>query len=52
MDVLGHRQTSTALRYIHFAEEAKARLADRAATVALTGLSKAEQSNLKGKEKE
>jgi integrase len=52
MDVLGHRQTSTALRYIHFAEEAKARLADRAATVALTGLSKAEQSNLKGKGKE
>lgn len=38
MQALGHRQISTTQRYLHFAEKAKARLAERAASTALAGL--------------
>lgn len=43
MEVLGHRQHSTAQRYIHFAERARSALADKAASVALAGM-KADES--------
>jgi len=52
MEVLGHTQTSTAMRYIHFADRAKAILANRAATTALAGLGKAEQSSQEKKRQE
>ena len=38
MEVLGHRQTTTAMRYIHFAEQARSNLANRAASVVLAGM--------------
>lgn len=38
MAVLGHKQISTTLRYVHFAEQAKSALAERAASTALAGL--------------
>ncbi len=38
MEVLGHRQTSTSMRYIHFAEKARSTLAERSASVAVAGL--------------
>ncbi|MBL8444087.1 MAG: site-specific integrase [Zoogloeaceae bacterium] len=38
MEVLGHRQTSTTMRYVHFAEKARTTLAERAASVAMAGL--------------
>lgn len=38
MEVLGHRQASTSMRYIHFAEKARSTLAERAASVAVAGL--------------
>ncbi len=38
MAVLGHKQISTTLRYLHFAEQAKSALAERAASTALAGL--------------
>jgi len=38
MEILGHRQTSTSLRYIHFAEKARSTLGERAASVAVAGL--------------
>jgi integrase len=38
MQALGHKQISTTQRYIHFAEKAKARLAERAASTALAGM--------------
>lgn len=38
MEVLGHRQMQTTLRYLHFAERARSTLAERAAAVAMAGL--------------
>lgn len=38
MKQLGHKQISTTLRYVHFAEDARSTLADRAAAVAMAGL--------------
>jgi integrase len=38
MESLGHKQVATTLRYIHFAENARTALAERAAAVALAGL--------------
>jgi integrase len=35
---LGHKQASTSMRYIHFAENARSTLAERAAAVALAGM--------------
>lgn len=37
METLGHRQIGTTLRYVHFAEQARSTLAERAATVAMAG---------------
>jgi integrase len=39
MTAMGHRQLSTVQRYIHFAQPAKRTLAERAAAVALAGMS-------------
>jgi integrase len=41
MTAMGHRQLSTVQRYIHFAENARQLLAERAATVALKGMAAA-----------
>lgn len=53
METLGHKQITTTLRYIHFAERARSTLAERAASVALAGLKgqmgKAGVSKLQGK---
>ncbi|TYC62104.1 DUF4102 domain-containing protein [Zoogloea oleivorans] len=38
MEILGHRQASTSMRYIHFAEKARSTLGERAASVAVAGL--------------
>lgn len=38
MEVLGHRQLTTVQRYLHFAQNAKAALAETAAATALAGL--------------
>lgn len=38
MNVLGHTQVATTLRYTHFAERARSTLAERAASVATAGL--------------
>lgn len=38
METLGHKQISTTLRYIHFAENARSTLAERGAAVAMAGL--------------
>lgn len=38
MEVLGHRQMQTTMRYVHFAERARSTLAERAAAIALAGL--------------
>jgi len=38
MKQLGHKQISTTLRYVHFAEDARSTLAERAASVAMAGL--------------
>jgi integrase len=38
MTALGHRQLSTAQRYVHWAEDARRNLAEKAAAVALAGL--------------
>lgn len=43
METLGHRQISTTLRYIHFAEQARSTLAERAAGVASAGLMQSKQ---------
>jgi hypothetical protein len=37
METLGHRQIGTTLRYVHFAEQARSTLAERAASVAMAG---------------
>lgn len=37
MKQLGHKQISTTMRYVHFAEDARSTLADRAASVAMAG---------------
>ena len=47
MTQLGHRQLSTAQKYIHWAQDARQLLAERAATVALKGMAAA--SKPKGK---
>jgi integrase len=47
MQVVGHRQLSTVVRYLHWAETAQAALAERAASVPLAGMAAA--SNPKGK---
>lgn len=53
METLGHRQISTTLRYVHFAENARSTLAERGAAVAMAGLNgkteKAEVSRLPAK---
>jgi integrase len=46
MQALGHKQISTTQRYIHFAEQARSTLAQRAAAMATAGMAEAE-----GKEK-
>lgn len=38
METLGHKQITTTLRYVHFAERARSTLATRAASVAVAGL--------------
>ncbi len=38
MEALGHKQIGTTLRYIHFTEQARSTLAERAAGVAMAGL--------------
>jgi integrase len=38
MTAMGHRQLSTVQRYVHFAESARQALAERAASVALSGM--------------
>jgi hypothetical protein len=38
MEMLGHKQISTTLRYVHFAEQARSNLAERGAAVAMAGL--------------
>ena len=38
METLGHKQISTTLRYVHFAEQARSTLAERGAAVAMAGL--------------
>lgn len=38
METLGHKQITTTLRYIHFAEQARSTLAERAASVAMAGM--------------
>ena len=38
MESLGHKQVSTTMRYIHFAEKSRSTLAERAAATALAGL--------------
>ena len=38
METLGHRQITTTLRYVHFAERARSTLAERAESVAMAGL--------------
>ncbi|AUN94821.1 site-specific integrase [Pseudazoarcus pumilus] len=38
MELLGHKQVETTLRYIHYAEDARKTIAERAASVALAGL--------------
>lgn len=40
METLGHRQIGTTLRYVHFAEQARSKLAERAAATVLAGLAK------------
>ena len=47
MTAMGHRQLSTVTRYIHFAENARATLAERAASVPIAGMAAA--SKPKGK---
>jgi len=39
MTAMGHRQMSTVQRYIHFAESARQALAERAASIAVSGMS-------------
>lgn len=41
MTALGHRQISTSQRYVHFAEDARRALAERAAAVAIAGMTAA-----------
>ncbi|TVQ30559.1 MAG: DUF4102 domain-containing protein [Geminicoccaceae bacterium] len=41
MAAMGHRQMSTAQRYVHFADKARATLAERAAAPALAGMASA-----------
>jgi hypothetical protein len=41
MTALGHSQLSTVQRYIHWAEDARHVLAEKAATVALAGMAAA-----------
>ena len=38
MTALGHRQLSTAQRYVHWAQDARQAVAERAASVVLSGL--------------
>jgi integrase len=38
MELLGHKQIETTLRYVHFAERARSTLAERAAALATAGL--------------
>ena len=38
MTALGHSQLSTAQRYVHWAQDARQALAERAASVVLTGM--------------
>lgn len=37
METLGHRQIGTTMRYVHFAEQSRSTLAERAASVAMAG---------------
>lgn len=41
MEIMGHRQTSTLIRYIHFAEKARSTLAERAAEIVTAGFNTA-----------
>jgi len=42
MESLGHKQVSTTMRYVHFAEQSKSTLAERAAATALAGLAESQ----------
>jgi integrase len=48
MTALGHRQLATAQRYIHWAEDQRQALAEKAASVALTGMAAANPERLPG----
>lgn len=48
MTVLGHRQLSTVQRYIHFAEQARSTLSERAAAVAIAGMAASERDEGEG----
>lgn len=43
METLGHKQITTTLRYIHFAEQARSTLAERAASVAIAGMTESKK---------
>ena len=47
MTALGHRQLSTVQRYIHFAENARSALAERAASVAVAGMAAVSNPHVK-----
>lgn len=44
MTVLGHRQLSTAQKYIHWAQDARVPLAERAASVAMAGMAESKNN--------
>jgi integrase len=51
MTQLGHRQLSTAQKYVHWAQDARQLLAERAATVALKGMAAQAESEGSGAER-
>lgn len=46
METLGHKQITTTLRYIHFAEQARSTLAERAASVVTAGMKESKNNVL------
>ncbi|HEX7454976.1 MAG TPA: site-specific integrase [Gallionella sp.] len=45
METLGHKTITTTLRYIHFAEQARSTLAERAASVATAGMAESKKND-------
>jgi integrase len=43
METLGHKQITTTLRYIHFAEQARSTLAERAASIVTAGMTESKK---------